>query len=81
MRWSYDEQKHIKISHTDISGTKLSGAVKRKYMDMKYEINKLILITKLNFKIMSKEKDKTNQPAELQITTIGDLQVTTRIKV
>ena len=41
MRWSYDEQKHIKISHTDISGTKLSGAVKRKYMDMKYEINKL----------------------------------------
>ena len=24
---------------------------------------------------MSKEKDKTNQPAELQITTIGDLQV------
>jgi len=42
MRWSYDEQKHIKISHTDISGTKLSGAVKRKYIDMKYEINKLI---------------------------------------
>jgi len=25
-----------------ISGTHLSGAVKRKYIDMKYEINKLI---------------------------------------
>ena len=25
-----------------ISGTRLSGAVKRKYIDMKYEINKII---------------------------------------
>ena len=31
-----------KIYNYGISGTHLSGAVKRKYIDMKYEINKII---------------------------------------
>ena len=31
-----------RIYNPGITGTHLSGAVKRKYIDMKYEINKLI---------------------------------------
>lgn len=33
-----------KTYNLGISGTHLSGAVKRKYIDMKYEINKIIKV-------------------------------------
>ena len=41
-RYNFDKDEFIEVHDTDISGTHLSGAVKRKYIDMKYEINKLI---------------------------------------
>ena len=40
--WDIIKQEYGVLEYTDINNTHLCGAVKRKYIDMKYEINKLM---------------------------------------